>query len=435
MMTYSEVTAYIREREKAGGKPGTERMRELLSRLGNPEQKTDAIHIAGTNGKGSIMAYLEQCFLEQGISCGRYISPTIFEYRDRWLLNHRPVSEEKISGIMTEVLEAAEKMADQPSAFELETAAAFLLFAREDCGVSLIECGMGGALDATNVLDHTVVDIIASISRDHMQFLGDTIPEITEQKLGIVRPGGNLVAYPSGPEAMQVMETDAQKRGIHLIVPDAGDIRITENTLAHISFTYHGKTWSIPTGCDYQTKNAVTALEAIGVWNEVMEKKGKTGKIISDKNIQKGLAETRWPGRFSVVSEDPVFIVDGAHNADAWEKLSENLHAYFPGQKLIFILGVLRDKEYEKMISILKWDIGRAFTVTPDSPRALGAQRLAKMLRENGVDAQGCGTVKEAVEEALSAAEESGKPAVSCGSLSFAGDVMKYVEAEQKRKG
>ena len=408
----------MKEKDKLGNVPGLSSVMELLRRLGNPEKKLPAIHIAGTNGKGSIMAYIEQTLIEAGLKVGRYVSPTISHYRERFTINKEMISKDDCAALLSEVFLEVDKMDPSPTSFEIETAAAFLWFVRSDCDIMLIECGMGGRLDATNVIDNAVMDILAAVSLDHMQFLGDTVGAITKEKLGIVRPEGCLVSYPQKEEARLVIDSDSEERGYSVTYADESSLEVISSDITGSVFRYKGNEYSISLAGLYQIKNAITAIEALECYRRRRTFFGLPD--IGMEHIRRGLANTGWSGRFTVVSREPLFIVDGAHNEDAWLRLAESLKKYFTNTKLIFIMGVLRDKEYMKMIDILRPYISSVFTVTSDSPRALDGRVLRDLLEENGISATYAETVQEACDRAL----ESGGPVLACGSLSFIGEIL-----------
>ena len=435
MMNYKKILEYIEERNKLGSVPGLDNIKGLLARLDNPEQGTPAFHIAGTNGKGSIMAYVESVLIEAGLTVGRYISPTIIDYRERWQINRKYISQRECAKILTEVIEAVDIMeeenAGRPTSFEIETAAAFLWFKKRKCDVILIECGMGGRLDATNVFTNTPIDILASISFDHMQFLGETLEEITREKLGIVKGDDILVTYPQSEVPAGVIEKFVQDNEIEAndyYKADTSKLEEINEALDKTTFIYKGEKYTIHLAGGAQVLNAITALETLAAFNNIAERYGFMK--LETATVKRGLRKTRWQGRFSVLSKEPLFIVDGAHNEDAWKKLSADVRKYFTNRKLIYIIGVLRDKEYPKMLDMLTPDMYSSFTVTTDSPRALDGNVLAGLIQERGVTAQYSESVREAVEEAFSLAEKTPDSViVACGTLSFAGDIIREVKS------
>ena len=425
-MNYNESLIYIKEKEKKGSVFGLDTVKELLRRLDNPEKGIPAVHIAGTNGKGSIMSFVEEALVKAGVNVGRYISPTIYDYRERWTHNKEWASEDEVAEVLTEVRLAADEMEDDgagsPTAFELETAAAFVLFRRWKCDIILVECGMGGRLDATNVIEENVINVLASISRDHMQVLGESIAEITEEKLGIVRKGSILVSYPQVSEADRVIVDYTKNNKVRLIDIDEYSIKILNEGIDGSTFEYRSSSIGeaveihIGLGGRYQIYNAVTALEVLG---EIM-RSFPCGKNLKKRGILKAFDSTRWDGRFQVIRREPEVIVDGAHNEDAWRKLAESLKAYYPDRKLVFIIGVLADKEYHKMIDILKPLVKKAYTIESDNPRALPAKELAEELKKKNIEA----VALDKISDILDVVTNDGNVYIICGSLSISGEVI-----------
>ena len=384
-----------------------------------------------------------------GMTVGRYISPTIYDYLERWRRNKEWASEEDVADAITVVKEAVDGMvADglaSPTAFEVETAAAFYLFKKWKCDVMLIECGLGGRLDATNVIETDVLNVLASISRDHMETLGDTVEEITREKLGIVRDRTVLVTYPQEQDVMTEINNYCVEHQVKLIAADPEELVINAERFYGSSFTYRGEDYEISMGGRYQIYNAITAIEILKYFKDVCE-----------DEIYAGLLTTRWDARFTTVCTDPVVIIDGAHNEDAWYRLRESLEKYFTNRNIEFIIGVLADKEYEKMIRILKPVIAHAYAVEPDSPRALSKAVLAEKLNEAGILAEESETLEGAIEAAMARAtraKSAGKSGVSekpgmsekpgnsvaaeksvvviCGTLSITGDALRYFESRE----
>ena len=435
-MNYSEVLKYIEEKNKLGTVPGISAIKELLRRLGNPEKSVKALHIAGTNGKGSIMAYVESVLILHGFKVGRYISPAIFDFREKWQINRQYMSEEKCAAIMSRIADIVLLMeADgfrSPTTFEIETAAAFLYFAQEGCDYMLIECGMGGREDATNALDTACVRVLASISYDHMQFLGNTLEEILSEKLGIVRKGDVLISYPQIPELKAIINKDAVDRGYTVIYPDTESLEIEKSDINGSIYTYKGRKYEIGIPGKYQVFNAITATEVLESLNRGFEEEDR----IPFEEITDGLSDTLWPARMSVVMKEPLFIVDGAHNRDAWERLSETLKNCFGDRKLLFILGVLADKEYELMLKTLCPMMRKVYTITTENHRALDGRELAALIRGRGIEAEymeADQNIESAYEKAVKAAirdyNEEDAAIVACGTLSFAGQIIDSIKA------
>ncbi len=431
-MNYTETLDYIKNRDAMGIIPGLNTINGLLSRLGNPQKDIPAVHIAGTNGKGSIMAFVEESLVEMGLRVGRYISPSVFDYRDKWLLNKEWASESDVAWALTEAARKAEEMESDglsgPTVFELETAAAFLLFKKWQVDIILLECGMGGRLDATNVDFSNKINILASVSMDHMQYLGDSISSITKEKLGIVHPGQSLVVYPGCNEMIEAVkdfeneyshaDNDAE---ITITYADASAVSVLSETPSGSVFTYKGKTYEISLAGDYQIYNAITAIEALEL---IISKFGGTYDIIS-----RGLQNTVWDGRFTVIKKKNTFIIDGAHNEDAWNKLRESLDKCFTNKKFVYIISVLADKEYLKMIDILGPTIEKVYCVTSSNKRALDSKALCQEFKRAGIDAESAKNMDKALDAAMDFSTESSKEIVITGTLSVLGDIIKCIKS------
>lgn len=427
-MDYTEAREYLNEAAKSGIVPGLDNIRELLSRLGNPQDELKFIHISGTNGKGSVLAYLSTVLKEAGYRVGRYISPTLFSYRERIQVNEAVIGREDLARLTERVKEAVDGMdADgkgHPTVFELETAISFLYFLQEKCDIVVLETGFGGLLDATNVVRTTVMEVIVSISLDHMGVLGNTISEIAEQKAGIIKPGTVVVSALQEPEAMEVIEKKAKKEGCRLVTVshlEASDVRYGYEEQ---SFSYGGyKDLKISLAGSYQIKNAVLAVEAV-------RQLCKLGFPISEQSLREGMQKTVWRGRFTLIGREPVFIIDGAHNRDGARVLKESLELYFSGRRMIFIMGVFKDKEYGKIAGMLAPMAEKIFTVqTPGSDRALPAEELAKVVFQYNQNVEAASSVEDAVQKSLAAAGKEDVIA-AFGSLSFLKDIAEA--AEQK---
>lgn len=416
-MDFTEAMKYIEEKNKLGQRPGLECIKELLLRLGNPQDKVKCLHIAGTNGKGSVFAFMQDVLMEAGCSVGRYVSPTIFTYLERFQINGKYIHEDAFAGILTKVAEQAEGMEKDgympPTAFEIETAVAFLLFLEAKVDFALVECGMGGLMDGTNVISNPYMTVMAQISRDHMQFLGDTLSEIAYQKAGIIKQNSICVCAPQADAVKEVIKNTCRDKNTRLYCVNNADINIVHMDIDGSRFLYKGEEYFISMPGDFQVINAVTAIEAAM----------QIGNIINPDMIRKAVSGTKWPGRFTIVSKNPYVIADGAHNEAAWISLKNSLHKYFTNQKFIYIIGVLRDKEYHKMVDIMYDTMKYAVTVTPDNPRGLENTALSELIAAKGVETVTAGNESEAMEQAHSKASED-DVIVVCGSLSFIGGYM-----------
>ena len=414
-MDYQECRAYIDDSAKYGSVLGLDNMREMLDRLGNPQDAVPYVHVAGTNGKGSVIAYLYTTLTRAGYKVGRYISPTLYSYRERLEIADEKISQEDFAKYVTEISRSIDQMTavgmNHPTPFEIETAAAFLYFKEENCDLVLLETGMGGNLDATNIVKNTKLAVLVSISMDHMSFLGNTLGEIAEKKAGIIKPGCRVVTTKQKPEAAQVIADTCNKLHVPCVVSDPDEAVLEKESVFGQTFSYKGEEFAISLAGVYQKENAVLALNAL----EELDRLGWTTTMEQRKD---GLLHTNWKGRFTVINKKPLFIVDGAHNAGAADKMAESIRHYFNGKKLIYIMGVFADKEYKIVLE-----------KTPDNPRALPAEELAKAARVYNSSAESTKSIKDAVEKAFSCAgDDENSVILAFGSLSFIGALTDAVE-------
>ena len=427
-MNYEEARVYLEETSKYGSVLGLENMRELLGRLGNPQNDLRFIHISGTNGKGSVLAYLSTILSGAGYKTGRYVSPTLFSYRERIQVDGKRIEKESLAAHVTTIAKAVEDMKEQqagtPTAFEVETALAFLYFKEQNCDLVVLETGLGGALDATNVIETPVLEVITSISMDHMEFLGDTLEEIAGQKAGIIKPNTAVVCAKQKREAEKVIQSVCKEKNCVLKTVDTTRIRDIHYGYERQSFTYkHWKNVEIALAGSYQILNGALALEATQML-------GKVGYPLTEAQIYEGMKQTRWRGRFTLISRQPRVILDGAHNPAAAMELRESINLYFPKEELHYIFGVFADKDYEKIISITAPLAKHIITVqTPGNPRALPAEKLKEAVEKVNPSAEAAGSIREAVKKSLKNAGEKGVILIF-GSLSFLGEAQREVEKE-----
>lgn len=429
-MEYREARKYIDEACRFGGKMGLEAVSGLLERLGNPQKDLKFVHIAGTNGKGSTGAYMGSVLQEAGYRVGRFISPTLYEYRERIQINGRFISEEAFGACMDPVAAAWKDMEDSgeevPSPFEIETALAFLYFREEHCDLVLLECGMGGLTDATNVIRTTELAVITSISMDHMEYLGDTIGKIAEQKAGIIKPGASVVTCTQQPEAELAIRKACRSNGNLLAIARSSDAVVLNRDLFHTQIRWREYTVTIHLAGIHQVENAVLALAGILALRH-------RGYEITDGQIHAGFEKTIWTGRFTLLRKEPFFVLDGAHNPDAARNLAESLNLYFPYRRKIFLFGVYKDKQYERIASLLAPMAEVVITMeTPGDPRALPAAELAETVKNYQSRVRIAGSLEEAVAMGLEEAEPE-DVIVAFGSLSFAGEITRIVKEKGVR--
>ena len=421
-MKEREVKEYIESISGRGIVPGLGSIQELCRRLNAPQRSLKFVHVAGTNGKGSVSAYMSEALKCGGYRVGRYISPVIFDYRERIQSGGRYITKEALGRLMEQVKQACDEMVSegmpQPTAFEVETALGFLYFKEKKCDIVILETGMGGLLDATNVIDSPLLAVITSVSMDHMRFLGNTLEEIAAQKAGIIKTGCQVVSAGQQPEAAGVIAERAAALGCSLSMVDNSRITSVKYGLERQRFCYGGFSGlEISLAGKYQIENAALAVEALKAL-------GEQGFPLAEEKLRQGLKQTVWAGRFSIVGKKPYFIVDGAHNEDGAKRFAESVEFYFTNKRIIYIMGVLKDKEYEKMIALTHGLADQILTVTPpDSQRALPAYELAKEVAKVHPNVTAVDSLEEAVEMGrLLAGRED--VIIAFGTLSFAGRMI-----------
>lgn len=429
----------IEKLKKRGSTPGLEPVRALLAALKHPEEKIAVVHIAGTNGKGSVFAFLSAILQEGGYRVGRYISPTIHSYEERFQINGQEISPEKLEKYYVRMERAMEQMERtqqpslrQPTLFEVETALAFLYFAEEQVDVALIETGMGGTYDATNVIEHPLLTVISSVSYDHKAFLGDTLEEIAGEKAGIIKENVPVVVEENVPEICRIMQETAARKHAPCTLIRAADYQVETESVTGSTFIWKKHRFSIFLPGQHQISNAVTALAAA---EELMERlpsegrrklePGENARFIpaADKRLgwpemERGLVNARWPGRLELLGERPYIFRDGAHNPDGARKLAQFLEKHFTNRRIIYIMGVLKDKEYEKMLAELMPLASEIYTFRPHNERGLSGEVLAACAQRFGVPSHCCQDVNEAIRRGREKAEQE-DVIVICGSLSF----------------
>lgn len=424
-MNYKEARVYLDKVSKYGSVLGLESMRELLHRLGDPQNELKFIHISGTNGKGSVLAYLSTILSGAGYRTGRYISPTLFSYRERIQVDGEYIEKESLACHVTAIAAAAEDMQKaglpSPTVFEIETALAFLYFKEKRCDIVTLEVGCGGLLDATNVITTTLMEVIASISMDHTDLLGDTLAKIAAQKAGIIKPDTMVVSAQQKSEAAQVIEDTCKEQHCTLQMVDESKISNVHYGAEGQTFSY--KTWenvAISLAGSYQIKNAALALEGV-------EALRKLGYALSDQQVREGLLHTAWRGRFTTLRRDPTVIIDGAHNPAAALELKESLERYFPGKTLYFVMGMFKDKDYAQVIDLTAPLARHIITVeTPGNPRAMPARELAEAVGKVNPSVEWADSVAHGVEKALAMAGKE-DAVIVFGSLSFLGEAADAV--------
>ena len=423
-MTYQEARSFIDEANQYGSKLGLETITELLSRLGNPQEKLKLIHVAGTNGKGSTTAFIASILVTAGYRVGRYISPAVFSYRERIQISSNMIPTEYISrqGVcdsISRIKKVCEEMIAEglahPTTFEIETAMAMLYFSKEQVDFAVIEVGLGGRLDATNVIKKPVCSVITSISMDHMQYLGTTLAQIAGEKAGIIKAGVPIVTCNQKEEVLEVLVRISNERKAPFTLADPNAAIPLSFSPEGTIFRYLEEEYQINLLGSHQIGNAVLAIQTVGVLK-------KLGYNISEESVKNGLSQAVWSGRLEIIGRSPYFILDGAHNEDAAMRLADAIRLYFTGRKIIFIMGIFADKDYHKVIELTAPLADQIITLTPNNSRALPSDELAIEVKKycpTVVDAQ---TVRQAVDCAYNAAGPE-DVILAFGSLSFFGDL------------
>lgn len=416
-MDYETAMIKLRGEVCSGIKLGLQNIKTLMEKLGNPQDKLKIIHIAGTNGKGSCTSFVNSALVSQGYKVGMFTSPSIYNFEERIRINNKNIPEDKLIDLMNEVREVAETMEVFPADFELVTAIAFLYFYREKCDFAIMEVGLGGRLDATNVAQNPLITLITSISLDHQQFLGNTIPEIALEKAGIIKENVPLVLYSQSKEAMDSIIGVANSKNSKVILNDLEKIELLENTKNGQIINYKDfKNLKINLLGSHQINNATISLE-------LLEQLRKMGFEISNESIYNGFSSVTWPCRFELVSKNPDFILDGAHNIDGIEKFISSMNFYYKDNKKIGIFGVLADKDYNEMLAKIVPCFDVFLTVRPDSERAMESkelkERIEKLTKKKVYSFE---NYQDAIDKAFEISKED--DVISAfGSLYFVGEV------------
>ena len=401
-MNAEQAIAYIHSVCWKGSIPGLGRTQELLEKMGNPEKKLKFVHIAGTNGKGSTAAMTASILSKAGYRTGLYTSPYIYRFHERIQVDGVEISDEDLTEITEYVKPLADSMAQSPTEFELVCCIAFEYFYRKKCDIVVLEVGMGGAWDATNVIEVPEVAVITNIGLDHTEYLGDTVEKIAETKSGIFKPHCHAVVYRSTPSVEAVYERVCAERDVSLRKADFDGLVLKAHTLEGQVFDCGSrKNLVLPLLGDHQLHNASVVLS-------IADTLIGEGWKISEQNIYDGIRDVRWPGRFDIVCRKPLFIIDGGHNPQCIEALVKNIRDYLAGKKVIALTGVLADKDYADMYKPVMPLVDRFVCITPPNPRKLEAEQLAQYLREAGAQAQAGESILDGVKKAMDLAGEDG---------------------------
>ncbi len=418
-MNYEEALEKIGSFHRFGPKPGLGRVRALLAALGDPQDGLNVVHAAGTNGKGTACTLIASALSQAGYRTGLYLSPHVVDFRERIQVDGEPIPKDALAALAERVCAAAERMraAGEPLAeFEVVTAVAFLWFSRRRCDAAVLETGMGGRLDATNVVRSPLVSVILSISLDHTRILGATLEKIAYEKCGILKEGCPCVCSPGEPpEALAVIRRTAAQRRCPLTEASPADLTVLSSSLAGTELEYRGARLHLPFPGEHQVRNAAAALAALDVLR-------RRGWDLPAEAVARGFARARLPARFEVLSQSPAVVVDGAHNPGGAAALAAALRRYLPGKKITAVMGMMADKDASAAVGNLAGAFSRVVAAAPPSPRAMPAEEFADIWRRAGVPAEPAADAEAALKTELARLGPD-SALVICGSLYLAGQL------------
>lgn len=427
-MDFLEAQNYLEKvRSQKGIVLGLDTMRHLMVKLNNPQDKVKFIQVAGTNGKGSTAAYLTSILSEAGIKVGRYTSPAVFSSTEQYFACGSCISESEYAKGVTAVAEAAASLdGETPTAFEQETALAFWYFAKKGCELAILEAGLGGDMDATNIVTTTVCSIITSISMDHCRILGNKISEIAAHKAGIIKPGAPVICIEQKEDAMEPIRAAAKAADTPLYEVHRDEVRqIFSDKRESIVFFREFENLHLKMLGSCQPENAALAVQAASVLSRSYP--------IEKKHIYDGIEKTRWGGRFELHSGSPDIILDGAHNPDGIRRLRESVNQMFGAVPICYVCGVLADKDYEKEIEILFGRASNVFTVTPPSLRAMKSTDLKAAIKKRFLQLKVISFDSEdGIEKAMEAAVSQNNPVVVCGTLTILARVKEWMKRNDR---
>lgn len=420
-MDYAKALDYIHSLSKFGSKPGLDRVSRLVSLAGNPQKDLKFIHIAGTSGKGSTASFCASILKEAGYKVGLYTSPYVLDFRERFQVGGELIEKEEFCSLVERLVPLVEEInrgGEIITEFEFNTALSFLYFKEQKCDVVVLEVGMGGRFDATNVIENPLVSVITSIGLDHVDFLGDTIDKIAFEKCGIIKNGCPVVSYPmQKEEAKEVIAKVCEQRNSPLSIPSLDALSDVEISVGSSQFSFEGERYAVNMAGEHQIYNAITAITAV-------KNLGKFGFDIDAKSIKRGVEAVTCPARLEVISEKPLIIIDGAHNADKVKALY-SYTKQFSG-RIVSVCGMLKDKDYSLAASLIAPLCKSIVTVTPDNPRALSAEALAEVLVPYCKNCTPAPSVSEGAKLAFDLLKE-GDVLLCWGSLYIAGEVRQTI--------
>ncbi len=421
-MTVQEAIAYIENYTWSTSKMGLERTEELLAAMGDPHRKLRFVHVTGSNGKGSTCAMVESVLRQAGYITGLYTSPHVCDFNERIRVCGVPIDDASLCEITEKTARFADVMEDHPSQFELVTAIAMEYFLKKGCEIVILEVGMGGALDSTNVIPAPLVAAFTNIGLEHTEYLGDSLKEIATTKGGIIKRGCRVVCYDGEAEATETIRTICEEKQVPFVLAKTGSIREMDADLDGQTFLYRDERLQIPLLGSHQIKNAAVALMILKTLRD-------EGFAITKEAVAKGLKKTFWPARFEVLKKDPVFILDGGHNPQCAKALAETIDRVLPGEKIVFLTGVLADKDYEQIADLIAPYALSCVCVTPENERALPAADYRDVFIKRGIRAEAEDTIHSGIRKAMALAGKN--PVIAFGSLYMAGTIRKELAGEE----
>lgn len=414
MTDYEKALDYMKKAAERGSKLGLSRIEKLLGIIGNPQNKIKTIHVSGTNGKGSFGAMLCSVLKTSGYTVGSFSSPAITKVNDSFRINCEEISDKEFALIINDIAPICESMKDKPTEFEVLTAAAFELFFRSNCDIAVVECGMGGDLDSTNVISSPLLSVITNVQKDHCGFLGNTIEEIAAHKAGIIKYGRPVFFGGDIGNIPQSIINAAKEKSSHLFTKNRSEIKCSfpESvfSLSGTQFNYKGMNINLPLLGTYQIDNVANVLNCIEILKD-------EGLEISNNAVKNGIETAKWHGRFEVLRKKPIVIFDGSHNPDGIRYAAESIKFYFKDSKIALLVGVMADKEYELYADILGELIDECFAVTPNNPRSLKSEILAESFAEKGIGSSAFENLDDGVKAAYAHAKSRNIPLIALGSL------------------
>ncbi len=423
-MNYNETLNRIHSLNKFGSRPGLDRVKKLLTLMGNPQDSLRFVHVAGTNGKGSTCQMISSVLCASGYRTGLFISPFITDFCERIQIDGEPIPQDELSMVAEYVFSLSDKLYEEGviiTEFEFVMCVAFEYFKRQRCDIVVLEVGLGGELDCTNVIKPPLCAVITRIGLDHTDILGDTIAAIAHQKCGIIKSGTQVVSSPQTEEAIEVIGKVCKERQTPLVVSDPDDLVLLKDSLEGLEFEYRGERLGIRLVGEHQLENAATALKVIDVLSE------KGYERITRNSIREGLGKAENPARFECLATDPHVIIDGAHNPDGVGAFCKGVRRYLGDRQGVLVLGMLRDKDSRTSIKLLEGLFETVYTVPINNPRALSAPELAQLVSEHFDRVFAADSVEEGFLRAYERAKQQESFLCVCGSLYMAGEIRPYI--------